>query len=90
MVRFDRRDRVPVADLRDPRVVQLWDADHALGRWYEAEVTRRGAGIEWDAFFVYPPGARWDPDGARPTAWGRTVIGKGEQLRAALLPLLAP
>lgn len=80
-----------MAELRDPRVVQLWDADHAVGRWYLSEVTRRaGVEIEWDAFFAYPPGVRWAQAGAQPLAWGRTVVREGERLVASLRPLLAP
>jgi hypothetical protein len=34
------------------------------------------------------PDQTWRQTGARPARWGRTVIGKREDLRAALLPLL--
>ena len=84
----DERSRVPVDLLADRRVAQFWDERKAAGRWYAA-FTRPGdpEWVEWDAFFVYPPGATWDEAGARPLAWGRTVIGKREELLAALSPL---
>jgi hypothetical protein len=85
----DERSRVPARMLADPRVAQFWDDAKLAGRWYAA-FTRPGdpEWVEWDAFFVYPPGVTWEEAGARPLRWGRTVIGKREDLRAALRPLL--
>ena len=85
----DERATVDTGLLSDPRVTHFWDEGKAAGRWYAA-FTRPGdpAWVEWDAFFVYPPGATWDVSGTRPLRWGRTVVAKREDLRAALAPLL--
>jgi hypothetical protein len=70
-------------------VVHLWDGGRRAGRFY-ASFTRPDdpEWVEWDAFFVYPPGPTWDESAAHPLAWGRTVIGKRVDLRRALAPLL--
>ena len=76
--------------LPDPRVTHFRDAQQEAGRWFQREVThgQRKGGIEWDASFVYPAGARWDSVPAPLSHWGRTVYGDREGLRQALLPLL--
>ena len=73
-----------------PRHAVLGRAEGGLGRWYSRHLTRPDDPdwVEWDAFFVYPPGDTWEQAGARPARWGRTIIGKREELRAAVAPLL--
>ena len=89
MVWRDSRARWRSDLLTDPRVTHFWDERRETGRWFLDEVTRReGAQVEWDAYFVYPPSARWDAAPAPLTGWGRTVLGNQEGLRRALLPLL--
>ena len=89
MFEGDERATVDTALLSDPRVTHFWDDGKAAGRWYAA-FTRPAdpEWVEWDAFFVYPAGSTWDAAGARPLAWGRTVIAKREQLRTAVAGLL--
>ena len=86
----DERDRVDSSLLADHRVTQFWDEPKQAGRWYARRLTRPGDPdwVEWDAFFVYPPGGTWEQAGAHPARWGRTVIGKREELRAAVAPFL--
>lgn len=86
----DEREFVPSALLADQRVTQFWDEQKLAGRWYARTLTRPDDPdwVEWDAFFVYPPGSTWEQAGPRPVRWGRTVIGKREELRAAVIPLL--
>lgn len=86
----DERDLVESSLLADRRVTQFWDEQKQAGRWYAKTLTRPDDPdwVEWDAFFVYPPGNTWDQAGPRPVRWGRTIIGKREDLRAAVAPLL--
>jgi hypothetical protein len=86
----DERATVDAGLLADPRVTQFWDDGKRAGTWYARTLTRPDdpEWVEWDAFFVYPPGVAWEPAGARPLIWGRTVIGKREQLRSAVAQLL--
>ena len=77
--------------LADPRVRHFRDAHDDAGRWFLREVThrdRQGAKIEWDAAFVYPPGARWDTVPAPLLHWGHPVIADRQALERALLPFL--
>ena len=86
----DERSRVDTSLLDDPRVTQFWDDRKEAGWWYARTFTRPDdpEWIEWDAFFVYPPGATWDDSGARPDAWGRTIVGKHDALRDAVAKLI--
>jgi hypothetical protein len=82
----DERELVDTRLLADPRVTQLWDGQQLAGRWYAHELTRPDdpEWVEWDAFFVYPPGDTWKDAGPRPLRWGRTILGKSEELREAV------
>jgi hypothetical protein len=86
----DERDLVDHRLLADARVTQFWDEQKHAGRWYARTFTRPEDPdwVEWDAFFVYAPGDTWEQAGARPVRWGRTIIGKREDLRAAVAALL--
>ena len=86
----DERATVDAGLLADARVTQFWDERKHAGRWYAQFLTQPGDPdwVEWDAFFVYPPGVTWEDSGARPVRWGRTVIGKREDLRSAVASLL--
>jgi hypothetical protein len=74
--------------LPDPQVTHFRDTQQEAGRWFRSEVTHAQRKVEWDAYFVYPAGARWDSVPAPLSHWGRTVYGDREGLRHALLPLL--
>jgi len=77
----------PSGALDDPRVMNLWDNQKAAGKWYAANVTRRDAAVEWDAWILYSPGKAFaDP----PLGWGRTIVDSREKLRRALESLLQP
>jgi len=81
----DFRFFVPSGALDDLRVTNLWDDQKAAGKWYAANVTRRGAAAEWDAWILYAPGKAFaDP----PLGWGRTIVDTRERLRAELESLL--
>ncbi len=86
----DERSIVDTRLLADGRVTQFWDEQKHVGQWYARTLTRPDdpEWVEWDAFFVYAPGGTWAEAGVRPVRWGRTVIGKREDLRAAVAPLL--
>ena len=86
----DERALVDSRLLADPRVTQFWDERKQAGRWYAKALTRQHDPdwVEWDAFFVYPRGELWEHAGSRPVGWGRTIVGKRQELEAALTPLL--
>jgi hypothetical protein len=77
--------------LDDRRVTQFWDSEGETGRWFMENVTHRGGAgdVEWDAYFLYPAGARWVSVPEPLTSWGRTVVESGEELRQNLLSLLS-
>lgn len=81
----DTRFLWPSGALDDPRVVNLWDDEKTAGRWYSANVTRRGEAIEWDAWILYPSGSGFAD---LPHEWGRTIVDTRERLRAKLGGLL--
>ena len=85
----DERATVDASLLADPRVIQFWDEPKAAGTWYARSLTRPDdpEWVEWDAFFVYPRGPAWAEAAARPARWGRTVIAKRQDLRAAVAGL---
>ena len=86
----DERALVDTSLLADGRVTQFWDEEKRAGKWYAKTLTRPDdpKWVEWDAFFVYAPGDTWEQAGARPIRWGRTIIGRRDDLRAAVAPLL--
>ena len=85
----DDQSRWPRRIFSDPRVVEYWDQDKTIGRWYGKNVTRGGDGhIEWDAYFLYGSDAVWGEQPEPLLSWGRTIVGTREQLRSAITPLL--
>jgi hypothetical protein len=59
-----------------------------VGRWYEENLTHRGAGVEWDAFFLYRPKVSWDETPPQVVAWGQIILSNKERLREGLDRLL--
>lgn len=58
MISGDERSRWPGAILDDPRVVHLWDAPRAVGRWYGHDPHIQGTSVTddavvWDTYFLY-------------------------------------
>jgi hypothetical protein len=83
----DARFLRPSSALDDSRVVNLWDTEKVAGRWYAANVTRRGVTIEWDAWAFYATGKAFsDPS----VDWGRTIVDTREQSRADIENLVHP
>jgi len=77
--------------LVDSRVTNFWDGQGEVGHWFLDHLTHReGAKIEWDADFLFPPGARWNGVPAPLLHYGRPVRDDEDELRLALLPLLLP
>jgi hypothetical protein len=87
----DARTKWPEAILVDPRVVHYWDAERALGQRYlshlAAMMDRRApstlppsADAMWDAFYVYPPGDRWQEPVPVPVSWGYPIMVTRDQL----------
>lgn len=74
--------------LNDPRVIHLWDGGEVSGRWFGARGGSPG-GIEWDAYFLYDRGARWEDGPSKLVGSGRTVIGRSDDLKREMGPFLA-
>jgi len=72
----------------DRRVVNYWDGDEVVARWYAAHVADQ-PGIVWDAFFLYGPSAHWAATPGPLVSGGGTVIGESGKLQAAIRPLVA-
>jgi hypothetical protein len=57
------------------------------GRWFGRAGDRPG-GIQWDAYYLFDRGARWDEEPSKLLGWGRTVIGKSDDLKQEIAPYL--
>ena len=79
----DARWRWDGDGMTDPRVAHFWDEQKAVGTWFSANLTHRGSPT-WDFFAVYPPDAA---DLSAPTKMGGTIIGRRNELQAALMPM---
>ena len=87
----DARSKWPSTLLTDPRVVHQWDERRAVGRLYLSQLTamldrRATATLRppddalWDAFFLYPPGVRWQEPLPLPVRWGYPIMVTRDQL----------
>ena len=83
----DHRLRWDGAGLTDPRVVHLWDEQKLTGTWF-AERVDHSAGIAWDVYYLYGPGARWDEEPAPLAGSGRTITARRTQLASSIAPML--
>ena len=79
--------------LSDPRVLHYWDEGSVVGRYYEEHVTRLGDPgedrVEWDAYFLYGPGATWGEQPPEHVSWGRTIVDSRERLLRDFTTLVA-
>jgi len=81
-----RRELMP-----DRRVEHFWDEERVLGNRYYGDLARLAARqapgtkategrILWDAYLLYPAGARWDDGRTNVLSWGRTILLTRETL----------
>jgi len=88
----DARSKWSPTVLTDRRVVHYWDEARVVGRLYRPQlpaiVNRRATGTLqptedalWDAFFLYPPGGRWEDPVPSPLRWGYPIMVTREHLR---------
>jgi hypothetical protein len=90
MVRTDARDLWPNDAIVDPRATHYWDEAGQVGRALASrEELAAWRPVAWDAWAVFPPGARWDTVPPQPTAFGRTIIRTRQQLYEAVAGLKA-
>ena len=70
--------------LSDSRSLHYWDNAKIVGRYYEEHVTQLGEPgddrVEWDAYFLYGPEARWDETPPQHISWGRTIVDSRDRL----------
>lgn len=92
MIPFDAASRVPVELFDDPRVVQYWDRERSLGRWYgtHPDYGADPSSVWWDTYVLYGPESRWIGAPTHRINLGYTIVETREELRASLAPLLAP
>lgn len=88
MLQGDDRRWTDLQVLNDSRVTNYWDATKAAGRFY-AEKVMGYPGVEWDAYFLYGPDARWSDTPSPQLSSGGPVIGASDQLLAAVRPFLS-
>ena len=84
----DSRDRWDGDGVTDPRVKHFWDEQKLVGKWFSATVLHH-QGTTWDFYALYGPDATWGSTPPQAMSQGGTIITKRDQLRAAILPLLA-
>ena len=87
MLFTDSRDRWDGDGLTDPRVRHFWDEQKLVGDWYSANVTHQN-GTTWDFYALYGPDATWSSEPPRALSQGGPIIGRRDQLQAAISPLL--
>jgi len=88
MLRGDARREWDDHLLNDPRVIHLWDGEKLSGQWFAKQEGRAGS-IQWDAYYLFDRGARWDDQGAKQLGSGRTVIGHSGDLKREIAPFVA-
>ena len=71
----------------DSRVTSLWDQNAVSSQWFSQHVTRQ-PGPTWDYYLLFPARARWGAVPGPILSQGGPVIDAGEQLLAAINPLL--
>ncbi|MCI0485334.1 MAG: hypothetical protein L0229_01910 [Blastocatellia bacterium] len=76
--------------MKDSRVIHLWDEARVTGRWFAKHMDPPAPReVEWDAYFLYGPDARWDKPLPSPLiSWGRTIMGTRKKLETDIQPLL--
>ena len=85
----DRAAAVEDRVFADPRVTSFWDPHEISGRWLGRRVPDAAQGlIVWDAFYAFPPSARWTDPPAHVVAAGAPIIGGVDRLQRDFLPLL--
>ena len=82
----DERSAIDESILRDPRVHQYWDSEGITGTYFaDNDLGGLGAsGFVYDVFYVFGPGATWDPEPAPLAGSGGPVAFEGEKLLTAL------
>jgi hypothetical protein len=90
MLSGEVRSDVEVGLLDDGRVTQFWDGGRVAGTWLAEEGVggESGAGVVWDAFYVFGPDAVWNEKPAPVAAFGAPVVSERGALERALRPLL--
>jgi hypothetical protein len=91
----DVRQSWPADAFSDERVVQWWDQDTRVGRWYAPHMRDMeprlatgsvdvGGTILWDAYVVYGPEATWNDASTSVYRWGRPILATRETLSTAV------
>ncbi len=81
------KEAIDTSVLTDERVQHFWDEQALTSEWFDRNAF--DSGIGYDYFLVYRQDARWPESGAPVlTASGATIVGRSEDLRAAIDELL--
>ena len=78
--------------MADPRVQHFWDEERVVGSTYFEDLARLAGRrapkttetegeILWDAYLLYPAGARWEGGRTNVMSWGRTILMTRETLQ---------
>jgi hypothetical protein len=74
--------------LPDERVLHYWDGQAAISDWFAENVEHISAKAWWDVYYLYGADAEWT-DVPRPLVdSGGTIVGRGNELKEAIPPLL--
>lgn len=85
----DTRAQIPANLFADRRVESFWDPHEISGNWLGDKHVGSPAGIVWDAYYAFAPGARWGAEGpTRLIDSASTVIGNTGSLDHSFVRLL--
>ena len=79
--------------LRDARVIQFWDPDKTVGKFYldHFGLNRSNpGGALWDVYILYDAKAEWKGVPSPPASWGYGVRPGGVTILQVLGPSLLP
>ena len=78
--------------LTDSRVLQFWDEDREVGKWFpkQEEYAKLTFGpLAWDIYFLYGPDAQWEAVPWPLIVSGHTIISERNNLRENLQKILS-
>ena len=89
MLAGDSRETIDPALFADRRVTVFWDPRRISGTWLgEQKLGGLQDQVVWDAYYAFPPAARWAGAPDKLLAAGSPIIGATGALEHDFVPLL--